>query len=104
MPPEDIRSAPLRYIKLGIGGAFAKAALERGEIYLDHREVPHDLAMKADRDALIAHYISLGRTPGKARDFAREVMDFHTLPEEAIWITFEQGRLLWARAGAHVES
>lgn len=103
MTPEDIRNAPVRYIKLGTGGAFASAALERGEIYLDHREVPRELAARADRDAIIAHYISLGRPPGKAKDFAREVMDFHTLPEETIWITFENGCLWWARAKLRVE-
>lgn len=98
MTPDDIRKAPLRYIKIGAGGAFAKAALEQGELYLDHREVPHELAMRADRDAIIAHYISLGRSAGKAKDFAREVMDFYTLREETIWITFEDGCLWWARA------
>lgn len=103
MTPEEIRTAPVRYIKLGTGGAFARAALERGEIYLDHREVPHELAMRADRDAIIAHYISLGRPPGKAKDFSREVMDFHTLPEETIWITFGGGCLWWARAKLPVE-
>lgn len=103
MTPDGIRTAPVRYIKLGTGGAFARAALERGEIYLDHREVPHDLAMRADRDAIIAHCIGLGRSPGKAKDFSREVMDFHTLPEETIWITFEGGCLWWAQAKLPVE-
>lgn len=103
MTPEEIRTAPVRYIKLGAGSAFANAALEQGEIYLDHREVPHELAMRADRDAIIAHCIRLGRTPGKAKDFSREVMDFYTLPEETIWITFENGCLQWAQAKLPVE-
>lgn len=103
MTPDDIRSAPLRYIRLGPGGRWAKPALQYGEICLDHREVPHALAISGDREAIIAHLVGLGRSSGKARDFAREIMDFHKLPESTIWITFEGGRLLWAQAAAEVE-
>lgn len=103
MTSDDIRAAPLRYIKLGPGGMWAEPALRLGEIYLDHREVPHELAMSGDREAIVAHLVGLGRSPGKAKDFAREIMDFHTLPQETIWITFEHGGLLWAQAAAEVE-
>ena len=99
----DIRSAPMRYIKLGPGGAWARKALDNGELYLGHRDVPHELALNGDREAIIEHLIALGRSPGKAKDFAREIVDFYQLPDSTIWITFENGCLYWAQCEAAVE-
>jgi hypothetical protein len=96
----SVSSAPpqVRYIKLGPGNAWARRSIERGEIHFDHREVSHDLASTVDRDAIVARFMALGRTQGKARDFAREILDFYTLGPDAVWITFAEGRLWWARS------
>jgi hypothetical protein len=91
--------APARYIKLGRGNAFAPRSLEAGEIHFGHHRVPHDLALKGDKDAIIRHHVDLGRSPGKAADFAREILDFYRLGPEALWFTFFDGHLWWA----HVE-
>jgi hypothetical protein len=86
---------PARYIKLGPGDAWARRSLDRGEM---HREVSHELALTGDRDAIAARFVALGRTQGKARDFAREILDFYTLGADTLWITFVDGRLWWARS------
>ena len=91
-------TAPARYIKLGRGSKWAQTSLERGEIHLGHSLVPHELAASGDRAAIETHLIGLGRSPGKARDFAREIMDFYFLESDTTWITFHKEQLWWARA------
>ncbi|HEY8381183.1 MAG TPA: hypothetical protein VIL09_03430 [Microvirga sp.] len=97
-----LRGAELRYIKLGSGNAWAGQALEAGEIHLGHLAVPHELALTGDRDAITAHLVEQGRSPAKARDFAREIADFYTLPQDTVWITFAEGQLWWAQAHSDV--
>ncbi|MBM6595331.1 restriction endonuclease [Microvirga pudoricolor] len=89
---------PLRYIKLGRQNAWAEPCFERGEIHLGHREVPHEIALSGDREAIAAYLMTTGRQPAKARDFAREIVDFYTLDESAVWITFARDHLWWAQA------
>lgn len=94
---------PVRYIKLGPGGAWAKRSLEHGEIHFGHREVAHEVAATRDKAAIMSLLTaSERRSPVKAADFAREVLDFYTLGPDAIWITFEGGYLWWARAEPEV--
>ena len=88
----------VRYIKLGTGGAFAPACLERGEIHLSYREVPHDLCLAGDWDRVVDWFVQDGRKIGKARDAMREIRDFYTLGNDCLWITFADGHLWWAFA------
>ena len=97
LPPPEIR-----YIKLGSGDRWAKRSIECGEIHFGHSPVSHDLALSGDRQAIVEHYLAMGRTPSKAADFAREVLDFYSLGPETIWITFLDGRLWWATANRDV--
>lgn len=87
-----------RYIKLGPRGVWTERSLSQGEIHFGHRRVPHEMAMNGDREAIADHLIRLGHTPGKARDFVREIIDFYTLGPDTVWITFDHGYLWWAQA------
>jgi hypothetical protein len=104
--PDDIaaliRSANFRYIKLGPGNRWADEALAREEIYLGHKEVPHEIASSGDRSKITAFLVGTGKSSGKAADFAREIVDFYRLGPDTIWITFEGGRLWWTVAGKEV--
>lgn len=91
-----------RYIKLGPGGAWAARSIANGEIHFGHKEVSHDLGLAGDRQAIVRHLIDLGRSPGKAADFTREILAFYTEPETTVWITFHGGCLWWAQAAADV--
>jgi len=102
MTPEIISSAPIRYIKLGAAGCWAKRSFAQDEIHFGHSDVSHELALSGNKEAIVAKHMALGRTQGKARDFARELLDFYHLPEETIWITFEQGVLWWTQASTEV--
>ncbi|MFM2279931.1 MAG: hypothetical protein RLZZ444_2162 [Pseudomonadota bacterium] len=103
MQREDLEQAAFRYIKLGPGGQWARRAIQNDEIYLSHKEVPHQLALTGDRRALIEYIVEMGKTAGKAADYAREILDFYTQPATTIWVTFHDGSLWWARAEEHVE-
>jgi hypothetical protein len=93
---------PIRYIKLGRGGAFAPRSLEAGELHFSHRHVPHELALSGDKKAIAAHLAAQGQAKGKASSYAREVMDFYNLGPETIWFTFFNGQLWWAHAEPEV--
>lgn len=93
-----IKNATFRYIKLGPANTWAGEAIGRGELYLGHKQVPHDLASSLDRPAIVQHLVSLGRAASKAGDYAREIIDFYSQPSSTIWITFHDGALWWCRA------
>ncbi len=92
----------VRYIKLGTGGAYAPACLERGEVHLSYREVPHDLCTAGNWQGVVDHFLAQGRKLGKARDATREINDFYTLGDDCLWITFADGFLWWAFAEPEV--
>lgn len=95
-PPE------IRYIKLGRGGCWVDASLDRGELHFGFKDVPHEIALQGDRQEIRSFYLSQGRTEGVATSFAREVMDFYFLPTTALWITFARDRLWWCFADPEV--
>jgi hypothetical protein len=95
---QPLSPAAVRYIKLGSGGAFARACLGRGEIHLDYTNAPHDLCAAGDWETLASQFVMAGRTPGKAKDAMREIKDFYTLGPDCLWITFADGHLWWAFA------
>lgn len=88
----------IRYIKLGAGGAFARASLDRGELQLGYHEIPHQPCADGDWEAVLARLIPLRRSVGKARDSMREVRDFYSQGRDCLWITFADGYLWWGFA------
>ena len=98
-----IEAAKARYIKLGPGGAWEDLCLSEGTLRFGHREIPHELALTRDRQAIRQRFLDLGIAVGKASDKTREVQDFHDGDEAAIWITFSRGFLWWCRAHAEIE-
>lgn len=88
----------VRYIKLGPGGVFTPACLERGEIHLSYREVSHEMCVAGDWNRVVDWFVQNGRKLGKARDATREIRDFYCLGPDCLWITFSDGCLWWAFA------
>lgn len=100
--PSAVAPAHLRYIKLGPGGAWFERCREEGIIEFGRRSVPHELAATKDWAAIERWLAADGCTPGKAKDFTREIADFYGLGADALWITIEAGRLWWAFAEPEV--
>jgi hypothetical protein len=98
----SLQPSAVRYIKLGQGGAWFERCSHEGLVELGHSGVPHDVAARGDRNEIEQLLRAQGRTPAKAKDFAREILDFYRLGEDALWITIAAGRLWWAFAEAEV--
>jgi hypothetical protein len=89
---EQLSEMQFRYIKLGPNGRWSAKAIEEQVLFLGHKEVPHDLALRGDKKELAAFLQGIGRSAGKANDFAREIVDSYTLGADTVWITFHNGR------------
>jgi hypothetical protein len=99
---EQLGEMQFRYIKLGPNGRWSVRAIEEQVPFLGHKEVSHDLALRGDKEKVAAFLQGIGRSAGKANDFAREIVDFYTLGADTVWITFHNGRLWWAIADSEV--
>jgi hypothetical protein len=97
-----LQPTAVRYIKLGPGGAWAHRCLSEGWVELDHAAVPHGVAAAGDWGRVRALFLERGSDPGKATGYTRELRDFYTLPETALWITIANGRLWWTFAAVEV--
>ncbi len=94
--------AQIRYIKLGAGGAFARACFEAGELGLAFASIPHAPCADGDWEAVRQILLSEGKTPGAAASHLRELRDFYQLGPDTLWITFAEGKLWWAFAAPGV--
>lgn len=99
---QPVAPREIRYIKLGPGNAWAKAALERGELSFGYSNVPHEPCLAGDWEAVVGILRTQGRTRQKARDQMRAVHAFYTLGADCLWITFALGHLWWAFAEPEV--
>lgn len=97
-----IAPAVVRYIKLGTNNAWFDSCRRHDRLAFGHRAIPHETAMLKDRAAIAAAYLADGRTPSKASDYAREILDFYTLGPDCLWVTFAEGSLWWAFAEPEV--
>jgi hypothetical protein len=98
-----IAPAAVRYIKLGRANAWFRDAIEKGRMTFGHRDVPHEVGLALDRDAIVQIYREQGRDAGQASSFAREVLDFYGLGVECLWVTFGNGAMWWGFADPHVQ-
>lgn len=89
---------PMRYIKLGPGGAWSKRAFANDELPFCHQELPHELALSGDEAEMAAYMVSIGKDRGTATSTARKVKTFYTLGSDAIWVAFADGKMWWVKA------
>jgi hypothetical protein len=101
--PKPTPDIPVRYIKLGPGGAWAKRCIADGVLEYSPSAIPAELVADPDLDRVTSYYVGRGRLPAVARHSANQLHAFVTLPEDGIWITFESGHLWWAHAVDGIE-
>jgi len=99
---EPIAPTAIRYVRLGVGGAWFDRCLTESVVELGHEALPHQLAMTGDWDAVRSHYAQTVAKPQVVSNYVRELKDFYTLPETTLWVTLRHGRLWWAFADATV--
>lgn len=96
---KKITAKDVRYIKLGTGGCWERASIDRGEIHFGHADIPHALALEGDIEKIKEFQIARGKDPGAAR----EILDFYTSGKDCLWVTFCRGHLWWAFAKSGVQ-
>ena len=92
----------VRYIKLGVGGAWAPKALEQAIVPFGFSQVPHEPCAAGKWDKVSQQLTASGRNPGGATSGVRELRDFYELDDEALWVTFADRHLYWCFAEREV--
>lgn len=85
----------VRYVKLGAGGRWWKAARERGQIHFGWTQIPAEALAGSDlvaiEKAVRDHY---GPKQGATQDF-RAVRSVLEGPSRHVWVAYEDGCLWW---------
>ena len=102
MSADKVSATAARFIKLGRGGKFERAALEDGRLYLGYYSVPDATCGKGEWESVYRHFLDEGHKPSTARNHARQVKDFYEQPETCLWVTFVDGDMWWAFAKSGV--
>jgi hypothetical protein len=90
----------IRYIKLGPGGAWERASIERGELQFGYAKVSHEPCLEGDWEQVARHLRALEVTA--VANACREIRDFYTLGADCLWITLADGHLWWTFAEPEV--
>ena len=99
---EPITCQTARYIKLGSHGQWDAIAFKEGTLPFGYGTVSHELAITRDAVKIKKFLVNLGRTPQRAAEAARQVIDFYSLGDDCLWITFSDDHLWWTFAHAEV--
>ena len=92
----------VRYIKLGLGGAWAADAIEQSIVPFGFSQVAHEPCAVGDWDSVSRQLVASGRNPGGATSGVRELRDFYELDDDALWVTFADRHLYWCFAEREV--
>lgn len=86
----------VRYVKLGAGGRWWKAALARKEIHFGWKDVPDALIEAADLAGIEASIrAEYGRKRGATQDF-NAIRDVLVQPSQHLWVAYQDGCLWWS--------
>ena len=100
----DRHNAPsaVRYIKLGLGGAWAPKAITEHIVPVGFSQVEHTPCAAADWGEVRRQLAVAGRTPTGVSQGERELRDFYELDDDTLWVTFADGHLYWTFADQEV--
>ncbi len=98
-----IEATKAAYLKLGSKGRWEALCIQEGTLRRGYDDVPHEVAMAGDIDALRNHFVEAGHNPRVATSHANQVHRFYAAGSETLWITFSAGYLWWAIADGSVE-
>jgi len=95
-----VRTAQVRYIKLGAGGEWEKECLERGTIRFGFGSANAErfpLCRASRWNALTESFLEEGKDKGTASRFTKEIRLFFEDSGSILWVTFVGERLYWGR-------
>lgn len=97
-PPEVIKPARVRYIKLGAGGSWELECLAKGIIRIGFgsaQGAKFALCEARRWDEVTSAFLAEGKDKGTANRFSRELRLFFEDDGGTLWITFMKERLYW---------
>lgn len=100
---KTISPSTIRYIKLGAGGRWEAAALDKGRLEWGLPSDPHEAAVAGDWDAIAEGYRVTNPARGTATGYTNEARAFYDRDPGALWITFARGRMWWCFAERDVQ-
>ncbi|MFK4401903.1 restriction endonuclease [Bradyrhizobium elkanii] len=92
----------VRYIKLGEGGKWARAAITEGILPFGYRAVAHTACAQGNWDRVREELIAMGRKKAGVGQGLRELQAFYSLGEDTLWVTISDGHLWWTFADGDV--
>ncbi len=92
-----------KYIKLGSGGKWESLCLEDGTLRLGYYEVPHEMGLAKNAEAIRDLYMGQGLSQQAATNHARQILDFYQTDADTIWLTFSKDFMWWCHAQKGVE-
>lgn len=98
MTNKTISASAVRFIKLGEGGKYERAALDDSRLYLGYHGIPDDICRRHDWDAVYRLFLDQGHPANTARTHAGQVEAFYEEPESCLWVTFIDGLMWWTFA------
>lgn len=99
----QIAPSAVRFIRLGPGGRWFARCRAENRLEFGYPDVARELMAAGDWEAVRGYFVeSRGVKLGKAKDFTREIREFHTAGADCLWITFAEGSLWWAFAAPEV--
>jgi hypothetical protein len=86
-------------VKNGQHGKWWPAAKANGQIHAGWSNIPHDLILSPNHEAIKRHeindYARAGKPKGTAVADANALRRLLQAPSQHVWITFEEGRMWW---------
>ena len=91
----DTLPKTVRYIKNGAGGRWWKAAKASGQLHAGWQEVPPELLVRRDLDAIAPKVRAWSEGRNGATQDVKALRTLLEHPSQHLWITFEDGCLWW---------
>ncbi|WDF73931.1 restriction endonuclease [Novosphingobium sp. KACC 22771] len=96
-----IAPGDVRYIKLGVGGGWARQAFENGWLAFGYHSIPDAVAAEGDWN-IVAHLLRHRPTASAISTGVGEVEAFYGMGADCLWITLADGHLWWTFADPEI--
>ena len=97
-----VRAKSAYFIKLGRKGKWEESCIENNTIRLGFQNPLHSVCLNGEWDKVYDHWISQGKTKGRATQIKNQIKAFYESDKETLWITFFKRRMYWCFAEKEV--
>jgi len=99
-----IKAKKIIYIKLGRGGKWEKACIEKDQtVRLGFDKTNHKDCLKGNWEAVKKSFRKRGKDKGTATRKTNEIKTFYEEKEDTLWITFYANKMWWCFANSKIK-